>query len=427
MPHRISWLMSPRGALLTLAVTTGLWTLPLTSPRASAQRGPHILRLEGAGAVSLRRDDDRDSLGAGFGVGYEYRFHEHLGVGLHGAGYYFPFDETEFQGAGVASYYGLGAGLRLHALPSSSRVDIWLEPAAKLVFTGDLKRVGADVGVGVDFLVGGAGLALGPFVRYAHVLQPDNDADGGADGMFLQFGVGLSWGNTAPVAEPAPVPPPTPQAAPEPAPAPPAPPADTDGDGIVDGRDGCPQEAEDPDGHDDGDGCPDLDNDGDQVADAQDACPNEAGVVEARGCPPPEPPPAPPAPPAQALTRTVELSQQVGFASGKTIIGPRAVKPLREVLEVLKSEPGIRRVRAVGHSDDRGDASQNQLLSERRAQAAVDWLVAHGVARGRLEAVGRGSNQALGPNDSAAARAKNRRVDFEVIDPPGGQIPVTAE
>jgi outer membrane protein OmpA-like peptidoglycan-associated protein len=66
-------------------------------------------------------------------------------------------------------------------------------------------------------------------------------------------------------------------------------PKDSDGDGILDADDQCPEEAEDMDGFQDEDGCPDLDNDGDGIADADDRCPNEAedkdGFQDEDGCP----------------------------------------------------------------------------------------------------------------------------------------------
>lgn len=60
---------------------------------------------------------------------------------------------------------------------------------------------------------------------------------------------------------------------------------DTDGDGVPDSEDACPEAAEDMDGFEDGDGCPDTDNDGDGVVDSSDRCPNEAGPVANGGCP----------------------------------------------------------------------------------------------------------------------------------------------
>jgi len=66
---------------------------------------------------------------------------------------------------------------------------------------------------------------------------------------------------------------------------PPPAPKDRDGDGITDDKDNCPDSAEDPDGWQDEDGCPDPDNDGDGVMDQADKCPNEAGPIQNLGCP----------------------------------------------------------------------------------------------------------------------------------------------
>lgn len=60
---------------------------------------------------------------------------------------------------------------------------------------------------------------------------------------------------------------------------------DADGDGVVDRLDKCPRDAEDVDGFEDADGCPDADNDGDGLADAADACPLQAGIPQEKGCP----------------------------------------------------------------------------------------------------------------------------------------------
>lgn len=67
--------------------------------------------------------------------------------------------------------------------------------------------------------------------------------------------------------------------------------SDNDNDGVDDDKDRCPRELEDADEFQDDDGCPDPDNDGDGVRDAEDACPNEPGVPQGpkRGCPDPDP------------------------------------------------------------------------------------------------------------------------------------------
>lgn len=60
---------------------------------------------------------------------------------------------------------------------------------------------------------------------------------------------------------------------------------DDDNDDILDLRDECPKEAEDLDGWDDEDGCPDLDNDGDGTPDERDGCPDDEGEPDRQGCP----------------------------------------------------------------------------------------------------------------------------------------------
>jgi outer membrane protein OmpA-like peptidoglycan-associated protein len=64
----------------------------------------------------------------------------------------------------------------------------------------------------------------------------------------------------------------------------PAAPKDLDGDGITGDNDQCPDQAEDMDGYEDTDGCPDLDNDGDGIADSVDKCPKEVGIADNHGC-----------------------------------------------------------------------------------------------------------------------------------------------
>jgi outer membrane protein OmpA-like peptidoglycan-associated protein len=63
-----------------------------------------------------------------------------------------------------------------------------------------------------------------------------------------------------------------------------------------------------------------------------------------------------------------------------------------------------------GYTDSRGSATYNLKLSERRAQAVVDYLVAHGIAASRLSAKGFGATNFIATNDTEAGRAENRRV-----------------
>lgn len=67
-----------------------------------------------------------------------------------------------------------------------------------------------------------------------------------------------------------------------------------------------------------------------------------------------------------------------------------------------------------GYTDDVGGRRYNQTLSERRAQSVVDYLVAKGVSTARIKATGYGESHPVVPNNSAANRAKNRRIEFKV-------------
>jgi outer membrane protein OmpA-like peptidoglycan-associated protein len=85
------------------------------------------------------------------------------------------------------------------------------------------------------------------------------------------------------------------------------------------------------------------------------------------------------------------------------------------ILESLPYDPGIRVV-VAGHADSTGPSDYNQGLSERRARAARDHLVAKGVPAGALIVVGYGETRPAATNDTAAGRASNRRVELTIAE-----------
>ncbi len=218
---------------------------------------------------------------------------------------------------------------------------------------------------------------------------------------------------------------------------------DTDGDGLADSKDACPREKEDVDGFEDSNGCPDADNDADGLADARDACMNEAGPKENRGCPDKDRDSdglvdrldnCPDEPGTQKnhgckekqLARIdvgqIQVLETVYFANNKDLIEPRSYKLLDTVASILKSHPEIEKVRIEGHTDNRGDAAYNQDLSQRRAEAVAGYLAGKGVDRGRLEAKGYGPSQPVADNNTKDGRAKNRRVEFKIVGDTVGTI-----
>jgi outer membrane protein OmpA-like peptidoglycan-associated protein len=99
------------------------------------------------------------------------------------------------------------------------------------------------------------------------------------------------------------------------------------------------------------------------------------------------------------------------FAPGRAELTAAAAAKLDEAAAFISAAPG-RRARIEGHTDSRGSVNLNQALSQQRAEAVRDALVARGVEPSRLVAVGRGSDRPVATNDTAAGRASNRRVEI---------------
>lgn len=147
---------------------------------------------------------------------------------------------------------------------------------------------------------------------------------------------------------------------------------------------------------------PPKDSDGDGVNDAADRCAGTpAGLaVDAKGC--------------------VEIEKVVlagvNFEMGSVKLRPEAAAPLRTVAQAMKASPAVE-VEIGGHTDSIGPAGKNRRLSERRANSVKAFLVGEGVAAARLTTKGYGEAEPVGPNDTDAGRANNRRVGFRVTRP----------
>jgi OmpA-OmpF porin, OOP family len=185
----------------------------------------------------------------------------------------------------------------------------------------------------------------------------------------------------------------------------PGPDRDSDGDGVPDKIDGCP----DKPGPGPLDGCPDKD--GDQIPDVADACPNEPGPAELAGCPPP-----PNEETVVLESERIRIKNQVLFEFGKAVIDPRSYPLLDEVVKVLRDNPDVGPVLIEGHTDNIGSRPYNIDLSRRRAKAVENYLTQKGIAAKRLRSDGFGFDRPIAPNDSALNRAKNRRTEFRLVD-----------
>ena len=178
---------------------------------------------------------------------------------------------------------------------------------------------------------------------------------------------------------------------------------DADGDGIADGNDNCPNQA----GPAANNGCPWPDTDGDGVLDKDDQCPNEAGTVANNGCPEVLPTP-------EVEETLTNYARTINFNTGKSTFKEDSYPTLQAIAAILKEYPKAN-FTIEGHTDSVGSKSSNQLLSERRANAVMDYLVNNGISADRLTAVGYGEDNPIDSNATRAGRANNRRVEVTLV------------
>ncbi len=155
-------------------------------------------------------------------------------------------------------------------------------------------------------------------------------------------------------------------------------PSDSDGDGFVDDVDACVAEPETKNGFDDADGCPD------------------AVPVE--------------------VARFTGVIEGIFFETNSDEISPTSRPVLDAAVEVL-ARYGDLHVRIVGHTDDVGTRAHNLDLSRRRAEAVAAYLAKRGIESERIQTRGAGPDLPLVPNEGDVSRARNRRIEFQLVTP----------
>ena len=128
--------------------------------------------------------------------------------------------------------------------------------------------------------------------------------------------------------------------------------------------------------------------------------------------------PVPPPPPAE-LPKVEEkkiITKKIHFEFDKAVIRPVSFRILDGVVDLLKESRGISKVRVEGHTDSKGSDAYNMRLSQRRANAVRDYLIARGIEADRLVAVGYGESRPVDTNDTPEGRARNRRVEFTILE-----------
>jgi len=179
---------------------------------------------------------------------------------------------------------------------------------------------------------------------------------------------------------------------------------DADGDGVADKDDKCPNVA----GPAANDGCPWPDADGDGVADKDDKCPNEVGTVANNGCPEIV------LPTQEVMDKLNSYSRTILFNTGKSNFQKQSYEVLQNITAILKEYPDAN-FSLEGHTDSVGAKSSNKLLSERRANAVRDYLIANGIHSDRLTAKGFGEDFPIDSNATRNGRANNRRTDIKLV------------
>lgn len=201
---------------------------------------------------------------------------------------------------------------------------------------------------------------------------------------------------------------------------------DSDGDGVLDKSDNCPDTPKgdsvnsvgctiandsDKDGvPDKDDKCPntkvgtkvdyrgcEVDSDDDGIPDSKDKCPDTSKdfMVDGYGCP---------------QTATLKVT----FDSGKYALTDKIVTELQTFALFLKENTGYQ-VLVFGYTDSKGDKKKNQVLSQNRADAIKEGLIRYGISETRLTAIGKGIENPIADNETKEGRAKNRRIEVELI------------
>jgi outer membrane protein OmpA-like peptidoglycan-associated protein len=368
-------------------------TLLLVAPLAHAEPEPEVngdapparlapglklsLSVEPGLAVALADpQSERTDAGLGQTVKLLFGATRYLGIGPSAAFTTLPAaSSTAMRTSGTAWAFGGSARLmRPHDAPGGSAgwyaISPWIDADLLYVRTGGLDRLGFATAAGLAIPIDDRRrFWIGPYVRYFQIFQGDRVGFDNRDAQILDLGVSLEVGfgleqrqTRVATAEPTAM-----------APAPVEVPA--------------------------------SDRDHDGVSDATDSCPDVAGPATNLGCPVYE----------KIIVKQdkLELKEKIAFAWDSALLDETSRPLLDEVAQALKDNTNFR-VQVEGHASSDGDDAHNQTLSEARATAVLDYLVARGVAKDRLVANGFSSSVPAGTNRTAAGRVTNRRVEFVV-------------
>jgi outer membrane protein OmpA-like peptidoglycan-associated protein len=148
-----------------------------------------------------------------------------------------------------------------------------------------------------------------------------------------------------------------------------------------------------------------LDSDLDGLLDDDDQCPNtpKGMSIDSVGC-------------ATFMGQVSDLIADVQFEANSSSLTETSKMALNKVADMLASYAAIN-IEVQAHSDSKGSAAYNQILSQKRAKSVVQYLTEKSIVPSRLTSLGFGEEQPISDNNTSAGRAKNRRVEFVLKQP----------
>lgn len=367
------------GALLLLTQSARADEVQALGPdRLPAKVGDFSLKIEPGVAFPLSRpQSQRFKVGGGETVKALWVLTPYLDIGPSASFLALPA-ENSLSDAGTAWSFGGSARFkRPYNAPDGDGtygISPWVDVDALYVRTGDLNRPGFAAAIGLLVPIGESrAFRIGPFARYLQILQGSPSGFDNHDAKILSLGISLEAGAAVERVHRV---------------------EREHRDILVPEARIVIQETF---------VCPDRDKDG--VPDNVDHCPDVNGPMDNWGCP--------------AYQRLVvhrdklELKEKLFFAWDAATLQEESFPVLDEVVQALMDNRKFR-VQVDGHASSEGNDDHNQTLSENRAEAVLDYLVAHGVSKERLVSKGFSSSIPIDTNKTVAGRENNRRVEFDV-------------
>ncbi|MDP3156056.1 MAG: OmpA family protein [Archangium sp.] len=342
---------------------------PLGRP-LKAEPGDFSLKIESGVVIPLTTPQSQlFMVGGGQTIKAMWALNEYLDLG---PSITFMGLQNQADSDKVGTAWNFGASLRLqrpHHHETLLGISPWVDVDALYVRTGALNRPGFAAAVGAAIPLGEKRVFwIGPFARYTHVIQLDRPGYDNHDAKLLTIGLSLEVGS-----------------------------------GVRREAVAVAPEIRTINTNTETFSCPDRD--GDSIPDNVDHCPEVAGPMDFWGCP--------------AYKKLVvkkdklELREKLYFAWNAALLDKESLDTLDEVAQALKDNKNFR-VQVEGHTSSEGGDDHNQSLSEARAQAVLEYLVAHGVGKERLIAKGFGGSVPRDTNTTSEGRDNNRRVEFVV-------------